>query len=93
MTLLVGVCIFRLLKVNPATVKSLNEDGVLSPTAVPSKGGAVFRGITQNSLLSLAGSLPLIKTIVRAAGISAVRLALKVMVLPDMLATVVVEPL
>ena len=92
MTLFVGGCIFKLLKVNPSTRKTLLAGGVLRPTSVPSKGGAVLRGITQNSLLSCPGSDPSMKTIVRAFGIAAVRGALNVIVLPLIVDTVVVEP-
>ena len=55
-------------KAKPSTSKFSLEEGVARPKSVPSNGGAVFRGIIQNSLFVLPGLLAaLIKTNVEAA--------------------------
>ena len=55
---------------SPSTSKFALEEGVARPRVVPANGGAVFRGIIQNSLfvlLGLGALAALIKTNVEAA--------------------------
>jgi len=78
-------------KDNPSTSKLALEGGVARPKAVPANGGAVFRGIIQNSLFTEPGLLDM-KTTVAAAFNGPVKAELSVIVLVPTLMAVTVTP-
>ena len=67
------------------------DGGVARPKAVPANGGAVFRGIIQNSLFTEPGLLDT-NTNVAAAFNGALMVELRVIVLVPVLTAVTVTP-